>query len=367
MKKQPLIMIVLSASLLFGCGKKVEEQKKGPPATIVTVAKSQVQTVEVLQESVGVIDTDSAPTLSAEVSAKVEQVLADTGDLVKPGQVLAILDKKDLSNALKVAQAEAARIDALLESQRKSTERNRQLAAQNFISPTKLDDSVALLNALEAQLKASRAAQDIASHNLSKIKVVAPVASRVEQRFISKGDYVTPGKPLFLLATSQNLMVRLPFPEGVADQIKPGLTVRLTTPTAPNKSVVGKVQEVRTMVGAANRAFEAIVEVANPGDWKPGASVTAALVVAEHPGAVVVPEASLVLRPAGKVVYVIENDKAMQRLVSVGERIGGVVEITSGLKEGEMVAVDGAGFLTDKAVVKIQNSQSDNSNAEARK
>lgn len=367
MKNLSLLLIAVSAGLLFGCGKKVEEPKKGPPATIVTVAKAQIRTIEVLEESVGVIDTDVAPLISAEVSAKVNQVLADAGDLVKAGQVLATLDKKDLTNALQVAKAETARVEALLENQRKLTERNRQLAAQNFISPTRLDESVALLNALQAQLKAARAAQDTASHNLAKINITAPVVSRVEQRFISKGDYVTVGKPLFQLATAQNLRVRLPFPEGVADRIKPGLTVRLTTPTAPDKSVEGKIQEIRTMVGASNRAFEAIVEVTNPGDWKPGASVSAALVVAEHPGAVVVPEASLVLRPAGKVVYVIANGKAVQRLVSMGERLGGVVEITSGLKAGEIVAVDGAGFLTDKAIVKVQNEQPQGGTAEVKK
>ena len=111
------------------------------------------------------------------------------------------------------------------------------------------------------------------------------------------------------------------------------------------------------MVGTSNRAFEAIVEVQNPGDWKPGASVNASVVVAEHPNAVVVPEPSLVLRPVGKVVYVIRNGKAVQRIVTIGERSGGNVEITSGLAAGETVAVDGAGFLTDKTDVKVQHAE----------
>jgi len=104
------------------------------------------------------------------------------------------------------------------------------------------------------------------------------------------------------------------------------------------------------MVGA-NRAMEVIVDVPNPGDWKPGASVNGALVVAEHPQAVVVPEVSLVIRPAGEVVYVINNNKAEQRVVRSGIRQDGYVEILSGLELGETIAVDGASFLTDKAPV----------------
>lgn len=64
----------------------------------------------------------------------------------------------------------------------------------------------------------------------------------------------------------------------------------------------------------------------------------------------------MVLRPAGKVVYVIEGGKAMQRVVNAGVKRDGWVEILSGLKRGETVALDGAGFLTDNAAVNVQTS-----------
>jgi len=172
----------------------------------------------------------------------------------------------------------------------------------------------------------------------------------VEQRMVAVGDYVTLGKSLFQLTTTQALRVRLPFPETIAPQLRTGLIVRLSTPTAPGKITQGRVSDIRPMVGA-NRAMEVIVDVPNPGDWKPGGSVNGALVVAEHPQAVVVPEVSLVIRPAGEVVYVINNNKAEQRVVRSGIRQDGYVEILSGLELGETIAVDGASFLTDKAPV----------------
>jgi multidrug efflux pump subunit AcrA (membrane-fusion protein) len=71
-----------------------------------------------------------------------------------------------------------------------------------------------------------------------------------------------------------------------------------------------------------------------------------------------VPEVSVVLRPAGTVVYAIEGGKAMQRIVTTGVTQDGQVEILQGLKAGETVAFDGAGFLTDQAAVSVKTPDS---------
>jgi hypothetical protein len=84
--------------------------------------------------------------------------------------------------------------------------------------------------------------------------------------------------------------------------------------------------------------------------------VNGAIVIGERPNAVTVPEQSVVLRPAGEVVYVLNAGKAEQRVVQTGLRQGGLVEIQSGVKAGETVIVDGASFLTDKAPVAVQKT-----------
>ena len=80
--------------------------------------------------------------------------------------------------------------------------------------------------------------------------------------------------------------------------------------------------------------------------------------VAAKATALTVPEQSIVLRQAGKVVYVIETDggqkKARQKVIKAGAKRGGRVEVLEGLAGGETVALDGAGFLTDNAVVAIK-------------
>ena len=344
MRTTPSILIpcVLGAALLLpGCAKKPEEQKKaGPPAAIITVAQAQSRPMQVLEQSVGDVDSATAPKVGAEVAGRIIKVYVDIGDPVKKGQVLAEIDPTDYSS-------DAKRLEAQAVTQRKLAERYRDLARKGFISPSALES-------YEAQDVAAREQYTRASKNLSRARIVSPVDGRVDNRLVSVGDWIDLGKPVFQLSASENLRIRLPFPETVASRIKVGQTVKLSTPTAPGSIVTGKIEQVQQMVGSTARSFDAIVEVKNPGGWKPGASVNGAVVLEEHTQAVAVPEVSVVLRPVGKVVYAIENGKTAQHIVTTGVRQDGLVEILSGLSAGETVAVDGAGFLTDKAAVSVK-------------
>jgi multidrug efflux pump subunit AcrA (membrane-fusion protein) len=118
--------------------------------------------------------------------------------------------------------------------------------------------------------------------------------------------------------------------------------------------VTATVADIRPMVGIGSNAIEAIVVFDNPGAWMPGASVRGRVVVERRERSNVVPESSVVQRPAGDVVYVIENDTAHERRVVTGVRRDGWVEVLSGLTEGATVATDGAGFLTDSTPVRIR-------------
>ncbi|MEW5942989.1 MAG: efflux RND transporter periplasmic adaptor subunit [Pseudomonadota bacterium] len=352
------IILLWAALALAGCGKQPGDAKSGkPPAgALITVTQAQSQTMLVTQKSVGEVESAVAPLIGAEVAGRVTQTLAEAGQAVKKGQVLAELDPQDQAIERQAATAEAARLKALLVNQELTHARDRRLREQNFISQAALDNSEAQLSAVREQYNAAEARLAAASRALGKTRVVAPVAGIIEQRKISAGDYVKVGDPLFKIATSKSLRIVLPFPEGVAPQLRTGLAVRLSTPTAPDKPVNARITELRPMVGSTNRAMEAIIALDNPGGWAPGASVNGDVIVAEHANAVVVPETSVVVRPAGKVVYVIRDGKAGQRVVDTGESRDGVVEIVKGLAAGETVAVDGAGYLTDKAAVTVQGT-----------
>lgn len=329
---------------MSGCAKKPEEKKSAPPPAMVTVTQAESRDVSVVENSVGEADSATAPKVGAEVAGRIIKVNVDIGDPVKKGQLLAEIDSADYS-------ADAKRLEAQAASQHKLAERYRELARKGFISPSALES-------YDTQDIAAREQHTRATKNLARTRIVSPVDGRVDNRFISVGDWIDLGKPVFQLSTSEKLRIRLPFPENAAPRIKVGQTVILSTPAAPDASMTGKIEQVQQLVSSTNRAFDAVVEVNNPGNWKPGASVNGAVIIEKHEQAVTVPEVSVVLRPAGKVVYVIENGKAVQHIVKTGVTQNGMVEILQGLKAGETVAVDGAGFLTDNAAVNVKDPAS---------
>ena len=128
MKRAPLFIALLCTSAaLAGCGKKTEDAKKAPPAALITATQAKTHSIQITQESIGVVDTESAPTVSAEVPGRVIRVMADVGEAVKAGQTLAVLDTQDLANSRSMSQAEVQRIQALLANQQRVTDRNREL------------------------------------------------------------------------------------------------------------------------------------------------------------------------------------------------------------------------------------------------
>jgi hypothetical protein len=111
-------------------------------------------------------------------------------------------------------------------------------------------------------------------------------------------------------------------------------------------------------VNAGNRALDAIVRFDAEGRaFRGGGSVNARVVIGVKRDALMVPEQSIVLRPAGKVVYVVNNERVTQRIVETGLRQDGLQEIVKGLAPGELIATDGAGFLSDGAAVTIAASK----------
>jgi RND family efflux transporter MFP subunit len=172
-------------------------------------------------------------------------------------------------------------------------------------------------------------------------------------QIVAPGDYVKVGDPLFQLVGTQRLHAHLPFPESAAPRLKLGQPVRLTSPLVPDLVIEAKIDEIRPTITATSRALDVIVKFDSDGRLRGGGTVNADVVTGRRPNAIVVPEHAVVLRPAGKVVYLVEDGKAVQRVVQTGVKQGDLVEITAGLAAGETIAVDGAGFLTNNATVAV--------------
>ena len=358
LQTKSLLLIALLSTTLIGCGAKKSEQdqaegkKNGPKPTLVTITHVKKQAVDITEQSVGSLEGLTNPTVSSEVAAKVIRIHVNTGQAVKQGQLIATLDATDLSLQALEAQAEVARIAALLANQNKIVERNQVLVSKKFISQNALDNDSSQQAALKEQWAGAKARLDSVKHNSSKTKVYAPAAGKIEKKLIDDGEFLRVGDPIVMIVSSQLLRAHLPFPEQIGAKLKPGLKVRLSTPTS-EQTVDAVIHELKPMITEGSRSVDVIADVTNAPGWQAGASVDGTVVLGTQADSLMVPEQSVVLRPAGEVVYLARGNKAYQAIVKTGVRQNGLVEILQGLNENDAVVVDGAGFLTDQALIKL--------------
>ena len=327
---------------------------KARAAVLVTTTTVQPRALEVYEEVVGTLENVVDPTVGAEVAGRITRVHGFTGKKVSRGDLLAEIDAVDFEIQSRADRAEIARLTSLLQQQERVVERQQKLVGQGFISQNALDDAIAQRNALREQLNTARARSEATGRSVTKARVVAPIDGEIETQIVAIGDYVKLGDPLFKLVGMQELRAHLLLPEAAATRIRPGLKVVLSPPAAPERTIEASIGEIRPTVGANNRALDAIVKFRGEGNlFRGGGTVNARIVTQAREGVLMVPEQSVVLRPAGKVVYVVREGKAEQRIVETGFRQEGLQEIAKGLAGGETIAVDGAGFLTDGAAVTL--------------
>jgi RND family efflux transporter MFP subunit len=353
------LLALLLPLLLASCGKPAPEKpRSGPPPAQITVTQVTSGEFEATEETLGTLEVLADPKIGAEVAGRVTQVLARTGTVVKAGAVMAVIDRGDVVLQNRADEAEVRRLEALAAQQGKLLERQQALVAKGFLSQNAGDDIAAQRAAVVAQLDAARARADSSRRNIGKTRVRAPIDGVVEVQIVAPGDYVKVGDPLFQLVAPKRLRAHLPFPESAASRLKQGMAVRLTSPSVPGRIYESRIHDIRPGIVEGSRSLDVLTDIDNDGTLRGGGTVNGTISIAAKATALTVPEQSVVLRPAGKVVYVIEADgelkKARQKAIKAGAKHAGRVEVLEGLSGGETVALDGAGFLADNAVVAIK-------------
>jgi RND family efflux transporter MFP subunit len=352
-------VVVLVALILSACSREDAAKSKsesGERAVLISISKVEIKDLPIWLETVGQVHSLSAPTLAAEVEGRITMVAADTGDRIEEGQLLAETDTSTLLLQQQAAQANLERFEVHIANGKRRVARFENLSSKNLSSQTEFEDAREQLEAYRADYKAAKAQLAIVEDSLAKSRIIAPVSGVVQQRFIATGDFVKRGQALFEITRPHQLQAWLPYPETVALRIKIGQPAKIYSPLTPGEYAPGEITELQPSVGLGSRAVMAIVDLEDPGNLRPKATLSGKVLVETRNGAVMVPNISIVRRPAGEIVYVVNGGKAEARLVKTGHQEGGLVEIESGLDGDETIATDGSAFLTDGVSIKIAES-----------
>ena len=323
----------------------------------IVVSSTFPSTQEINEEEnlMGLIYSKSSPSLAVEVSGRVVKIIADVGDKVKAGDILAKIDSEKYNLQFSQAKAEIARLSALLVNKELDLQRAEKLFKDNLVSEEMMDRTKADFNALKEQMNAAYAQLRNANRLIEETNIKAPIESEVAIKHIDAGDYVQPGMVVYELVDTKNLKVDLSFPEYLSPKLKKGLEVRITSPTNPDEIVVSKIKDIKPNIDSRNKSLTTIIDFENPGTWLPGASSRATVVFSKFENAIVVPQISVVRRSIGEVIYVVKGDSVKETPVKTGLRKEGYIQILEGITLNDEIVKDGAGFLADSSIIEIVN------------
>jgi RND family efflux transporter MFP subunit len=338
MKGKILIAVGLSA-LLTGCGHdSTPSQSPGLPTASVRAqvveSKSRIATEEV----VGTVRAKLRAVIEGKITGKIEQMLVVPGQQVKAGEMLAVIDAREVQ--ARYDQAVAVRQQAEADLKRLTS-----LYEQKILSPAEFDSA-------QARARISVASMAEAETLLGYTKVSAPFNGVITRKHADVGDLATPGKPLLEMEDSSALRLEADVPEAVVGKLKLGdkLPVRIS---ALENELEGIVSEIAPAADPNSRTFLVKLDLPNVPGLRAGQFGRVAMPVGET-SALRVPISAVVRRGQMEIVFAVSDGKAQLRLVKTGKRIGDEVELVSGVSAGEKIVTDNAAGLIDGQPLNVQ-------------
>ena len=373
---KPLLLIIVTAGLLYWFKFRPVE---------VTGYKVLEGTITNTVMGTGTLESKTKAIISSKIAGRIEKIMIDQGDRVKSGQLLVMLDEEELKMQVKVAEAnlEVSKstvsklqydlnyTKAVLENAEKVHQRQLKLIAKNIVSQEELDKSVENLRIAEANCNRSKSAiieaekkiieaqrnLELRYAQLKYAKIYAPFDGIIVFRARDPGDIVVPGTPILSLASTKVLWIESWVGETELGKIGIGQPARVVFRSCPEKSISGKVVRLAKEVDKETREFIVDVIVDKlPVNWAMGQRAEVYIDTDRKDHVFVIPESFLKWRNNKAGVFVNYDGHAKWTLIKQGLQGNGMVEITDGLRERDIIlnARDGKKQLSNNCKVSLQ-------------
>jgi len=336
-----MIAVVLLAAVVVYLNLPAEEQSKAysAKATPVKTTVARQQALAITIESLGTATANESVTITAQVTETIRSVNFDDGDRVESGDVLIQLNnQEELARVeeLKANIAEAKRQFSRITDLRQSSAASEQL----------LDEQQARVKALEAQL-------DVALAQLDDMQIRAPFNGLLGVRAVSKGSLVRPADVITTLDDISIVKVDFSVAENQLASLEKGQSIAATSVAYPSEVFNGVISNIDTRLDPISRAIQVRATIDNQDSkLRPGMLLT---IVVEKKvlNTLVIPEKALVPVEDKQFIYVVKDNVAYEREVVLGERRPGIVQILSGLNEGDAVITEGTLRVRDQSPVSV--------------
>ncbi len=383
--------LALPVLLACGCSSTRANSSSALKPVSAHIYSVDEETTQRHVQAVGSLYALEESALSSPVEARVDQVLADVGDIVSEGQPLILLDKQELQYEVdrqqglvkqvraqlgigpndpppadarqlaSVQKAEADRFDA--ERKYKRAEelfKDKLISQQQFDEATSRNDStqatydlaIQEVNRLKALLISNEASEGLAEKKLADATIRAPYPGSVKSRDVHPGEYLKVQSPVMVLVRTDRLRARLAVPERWAGWVKDGAMVDLQVEAFPGQTFQGKVTRINPSVSQDSRTFEVEAMIENhDGRLKPGFFVQASLPSEKAEKAIFVPDTAVNYRYGVYKVFLVNGNRVSEHQIrpagQTEDAKGRRFEIAEGLKAGDRVAAAVSGELHD--------------------
>lgn len=346
-----IILFVLVALIVYLQWPQAET-KNSKYQRVVSVKMTPVLRTEFIDsvEAVGTARAKEQVKITSKYSDLVDEVHFEDGQLVNKGDILVKLNNLE-------EQAKVSELAANLSESEAHLKRLSDLLTNSATSKSLVDQQAAKTKAIEAQLLSAHA-------RLNDTTIKAPFSGVLGFREISRGAYIDAGSIITSLDDLSQIKVDFHLPERLLTNIHIGQKISAMNVAYKSKAFLGEITAIDNRINADTRSIKvrAVIENENL-KLRPGMLVNISVIL-QVEQILQLPESAIIPIEDKHYVFVINEDKAQRKAITIGRRHPGVVEVVAGLVEGESVVVEGALKLTDGTTVKALQPEINENDAE---
>jgi membrane fusion protein (multidrug efflux system) len=318
------------------------EEALAIPVEAATVAQSDVAA---FYSGTATLEADEQATVVSQITGVVLDIMAEEGDYVEAGQILARVETDRY--ALQVERANAALKRLEMDLQRK-----KELYVKKLVSAEDFER-------VAAEYEAQKAGVDLARLDLAYTDIRAPISGFISERLVRAGNLVELHQPVYRVTSYDPLLAVLHVPERELSVLRKGLEVSMSLDAWPGESFTGEVIRISPVVDPQTGTFRVTAEITDSGQMlKPGLFGRVGILYDLHEDVPVIPRSAVITEDELSHVFVINDEgNAARRDIQLGYEREGLIEVTVGLAQGETVVTAGKGSLSDGTQVEVVNME----------
>ena len=355
------LLLATTLSAMTGCRRDNEASAEENNTPVVDVGVENVTVVEQTMLRVGPLLSGSLQPareadVRAEVSGTVVQSLADAGQVVQKGQLLARIDDTAIRDQWLSARSLVTSAQNAANVARRDEERTQRLAEAGAVAERELDVALQGRIAAEAALGDARARLSLAQRQLDNTQIRAPFAGLVSERAASAGDGVQPGSEMFTIVDPSSMRLEASVPSDALAALRVGDPVEFTVNAYPDRTFTGRVERINPTADPNTRQVRIYVAIPNVGGRLVAGLFAEGRVATDARSALVAPRSAIDVRGIRPTAVRVKNGRAERVEVELGLEDDATerVEIRSGLAAGDTLLVGAALGVTPGSQVRVK-------------